>query len=178
MRNWSASRRITAGFPTPPPSARRLAVCCTRALVAALSPCSCDHTGARRSDSCASLGDLDLERRTARVPTQERRAARARRRPVLAEIERWLPLRRPDDFVFGRSAAGRPMRIERAFRDACASRASGLQVPSSARARPLAQHGASLLEIADARPSPAAMVKRYAHLSVEQGPRRSRYSSI
>ena len=131
-------------------------------------------TGARRGELLAlKWRDLDLERRTATVATSKKSEPRTLvlTSQVIAEIER-IRSRKPDDFVFASDRRpGRAMRIERAFKNACALahienfRFHDLRHTCASY---LAQHGASLVEIADALGHKQfAMVKRYAHLSVE-----------
>jgi len=131
-------------------------------------------TGARRGELLAlKWRDLDLERRTASVATSKNGEARTLVlvAPVLAEIER-VRSRQPDDFVFvSERRPGRPMRIERAFENACAlARIKDFRFHDLRHtcASYLAQNGASLLEIADTLGHrQLAMVRRYAHLSVQ-----------
>jgi integrase len=131
-------------------------------------------TGARRGELLAlRWQDLDLERRTASVATSKNGEPRmlVLVAPVLAEIER-IRSRRPGDYVFAsQRRPGRPMRIERAFRDACTlARISNFRFHDlrHTAASYLAMGGASLLEIAETLGHrQLAMVKRYAHLSVE-----------
>ena len=137
-------------------------------------------TGARRGELLAlRWRDLDLDRRIAAVPTSKNGEPRILIlvAPVLAEIER-IRSRRPDDFVFASDRRpGRAMRIERAFRDACSeAKITNFRFHDLRHtcASYLAQHGASLLEIAETLGHrQLAMVKRYAHLSVESKARLS-----
>lgn len=130
-------------------------------------------TGARRGELLAlRWRDLDLERRMASVATSKNGEARTLVfvAPVLTEIER-IRSRRPDDFVFASERRpGRPMRIERAFDNACAlARIKDFRFHDLRHtcASYLAQHGASLLEIADTLGHrQLGMVRRYAHLSI------------
>jgi integrase len=130
-------------------------------------------TGARRGELLAfTWRDLDLERRQAYVRTSKNGEPRVLVlvAPVLAEIER-IRSRRPDDFVFASDKRpGRAMRTERAFRDACeAAQIEDFRFHDTRHccASYLAQHGASLLEIADTLGhKQLQMVRRYAHLSV------------
>lgn len=130
-------------------------------------------TGARRGELLAlTWRDLDLERRQAYVRTSKNGEPRVLPlvAPLLAEIER-IRSRRPEDFVFASDKRpGRAMRVERAFRDACAAariedfRFHDLRHTAASY---LAQAGASLLEIADTLGhKQLQMVRRYAHLSV------------
>ena len=129
-------------------------------------------TGARRGELLAlKWCDIDLERRTARVPTSKNGEPRTLVLvvPVLEEIAR-IKSHRPDDFVFASDKRpGRAMRIERAFRDAAAAaRLQDFRFHDLRHtcASYLAQHGASLLEIAETLGHrQLSMVKRYAHLS-------------
>jgi len=131
-------------------------------------------TGARRGELLAlRWRDLDLERHTASVATSKNGEPRTLvlTSTVLAEIER-IRSRRPDDFVFASDRRpGRAMRIEGAFRKACAlARIENFRFHDTRHtcASYLAQHGASLLEIADTLGHrQLAMVRRYAHLSIE-----------
>ena len=131
-------------------------------------------TGARRGELLAlRWRDLDLERHTACVATSKNGEPRTLvlTSTVLAEIER-IRSRRPDDFVFASDRRpGRAMRIESAFRKACAlARIENFRFHDTRHtcASYLAQHGASLLEIADTLGHrQLAMVRRYAHLSIE-----------
>jgi len=131
-------------------------------------------TGARRGELLAlRWADLNLERRTAYVRTSKNGEARTLVlvAPVLAEIER-IRSRRPENFVFASDARpGRAMRVEAAFRRACAeARIENFRFHDLRHtcASYLAQQGASLLEIADTLGhKQMQMVKRYAHLSVE-----------
>lgn len=137
-------------------------------------------TGARRGELLAlRWRDLELERRIASVLTTKNGEPRVLVlvAPVLAEIER-IRSRRPDDFVFGSERRpGRPMRIERAFSNACAlARIEAFRFHDLRHtcASYLAQNGASLLEIADTLGHrQLAMVRRYAHLSIESKARLS-----
>ena len=90
---------------------------------------------------------------------------------VMAEIQKFRS-RRPDDYVFASDRRpGRPMRIERAFREACAAaRIENFRFHDLRHtcASYLAQNGASLLEVADVLGHrQLAVVKRYAHLSID-----------
>jgi integrase len=91
--------------------------------------------------------------------------------PLVTEIER-IRSRRADDFVFASDKRpGRAMRTERAFREAvAAARIENFRFHDLRHccASYLAQNGASLLEIADTLGhKQLAMVRRYAHLSVQ-----------
>ncbi|MCC6609604.1 MAG: site-specific integrase [Burkholderiales bacterium] len=130
-------------------------------------------TGARRGELLAlTWRDLDLEKRHAYVRTSKNGEPRmlVLVAPVLAEIER-IRSRRADDFVFASDKRpGRAMRIERAFREACAAariedfRFHDLRHTAASY---LAQNGASLIEIADTLGhKQLQMVRRYAHLSI------------
>jgi len=129
-------------------------------------------TGARRGELLAlKWADLDLERHTAAVATSKNGEPRTPVlvAPVLTEIER-IRSRRPADFVFASDKRpGRAMRVERAFREAvAAARIENFRFHDLRHtcASYLAQHGASLLEIADTLGHrQLAMVRRYAHLS-------------
>ena len=131
-------------------------------------------TGARKSELLGlRWRDLDLERRTASIATSKNSEPRVMPLvgPVIAEIER-IRSRRPEDFVFASDARpGRAMRIEAAFRRACAeARIQDFRFHDLRHtcASYLAQNGASLLEIAETLGHrQLAMVKRYAHLSIE-----------
>jgi integrase len=154
--------------------ARLLAVCRTAPwsrlyLLVLMAIC----TGARRGELLAlQWRDVDLERRQAYVRTSKNGEARmlVLVAPLVAEIER-IRSRRPDDFVFASDKRpGRAMRVERAFREACAAaRIADFRFHDLRHccASYLAQQGASLLEIAETLGHrQLAMVKRYAHLSV------------
>lgn len=131
-------------------------------------------TGARHGELLRlTWRDLDLERREAYVRTSKNGEPRVLPlvAPLLAEIER-IRSRRPDDFVFASDKRpGRAMRTERAFRDAvAAARIENFRFHDLRHccASYLAQHGASLLEIADVLGHrQMRMVQRYSHLSVE-----------
>jgi integrase len=131
-------------------------------------------TGARRGELLAlRWRDVDLERRHAYVRTSKNGEARmlVLVAAVLEEIAR-IRSRRPEDFVFASDKRpGRAMRTERAFREACeAARIEGFRFHDlrHTAASYAAQHGASLLEIADLLGhKQLAMVRRYAHLSIE-----------
>lgn len=130
-------------------------------------------TGARHGELLAlTWRDLDLERGRAYVRTSKNGEPRVLIlvKPVLEELAR-IRSRRPEDFVFASDKRpGRAMRTERAFREACAAaRIENFRFHDLRHccASYLAQHGASLLEIADTLGHrQLQMVRRYAHLSV------------
>jgi integrase len=139
-------------------------------------------TGARRGELLSlKWRDIDLERKTASVATSKNGEPRvlALVAPVLAEIERHRS-RRPEDYVFGsQRRPGRPMRIERAFRDACVLAPPGLPVSRLAahlRVLPRAARGEPARDRRDPRPPPARHGEALrASLDAEQGaPRRAR----
>ena len=131
-------------------------------------------SGARRGELLAlRWHDLDLDRRTAYVKTSKNGEPRVLVlvASVMAEIQKFRS-RRPDDYVFASDRRpGRPMRIERAFREACAAaRIENFRFHDLRHtcASYLAQNGASLLEVADVLGHrQLAVVKRYAHLSID-----------
>lgn len=131
-------------------------------------------TGARRGELTAlTWGDINLERRVALVQASKNGEPRALplAQAVVEELERFK-LERTDALVFpSRFRNGEPRKFERAWQAALkASAITSLRFHDLRHtcASYLAQSGASLLEIADVLGHrQLAMVKRYAHLTVE-----------